>query len=79
MQEKKNYIEVLFTDYTEDNIKETPQDKKLTEALQALMDALDSRGEAGEPMRELVSDLEYAAMQHGFYAGFRAARGLFTE
>lgn len=73
--ESKDYIEVLFEDFLEQNTVCQPQAAQMIAAARELRTAILT----GDPdCSEQIADVQYAAMRNGFYAGFLAARGLFT-
>lgn len=74
MNENKDYIEVLFTDFLTGDICKQPCAGDMVQAARELQAAIMS-GKAD--CSEQIADLEYASMKNGFYAGFLAARGLF--
>lgn len=75
MAENKDYIEVLLDDFMEWDVVKQPQADRMQKAARELQAAIMS----GKPdCSEQIAELQYASVRNGFYAGFLAARGLFT-
>lgn len=74
MEKINGYIEVLLADFLENDAGGNPRTGEMIEAARKLRTAIMS---GNADCSEQISDLEFAAIRNGFYAGFMAARGLF--